>query len=780
MNKTVFTLLILFSFNLFAQKEKDGGIKFEYDDDDSTKKAKKGTKKNKKGNTIVYRIDTVDARGVLLNKGWKFTYGDNPDYAKTDFKDTLNWSKKDIDTEFKQFKLTNKNQIGWFRKKIFIDSALVNQPLIMTIRISGAAELYLNGKLLHKIGTISNDDSKSELIYFKERFPYSLSFDKAGEQVLALRYLLPKKVGELQDSDFYPYSINLRHVEDYSENLEKEQGQDVLDGVILGLFLMLALIHFFLYKFFNDQPYNALFGLAQILFFVYLLLPKFFSDKVDFYQHVQVTNFKSIIYHIAHLCMMLATYIYLSKPTPKLFWVLTSAFFVTHLLVLAKIINVEFVFAAYGLLLINYIIMIVIAIRNKNINGKHLRTALVIFILSIIIFFVIFIVLIIVLSSINVKLVRSNLEGNEMYFVSPFLILFMVGPQIAISGSIIFGIARQFLKTNFSLEKQLKENEKLASEKQEILYKQNEILEHQVAERTAELEASFKELKETQNQLVQREKLASLGELTAGIAHEIQNPLNFVNNFSEVSKELLEELLDERKKEKAERDETLEDEILGDIEQNLSKINHHGKRASNIVKGMLEHSRASTGEKQLTDINALADEYLRLSYHGLRAKDKSFNSDFKTELEENLPKIKAIPQDLGRVLLNLFNNAFYAVSSVGSSGTPAATLTHRSEYKPLVSVSTRRCLSEAGGVTHEGTVAKGDFIEIKISDNGTGIPESLKQKIFQPFFTTKPTGEGTGLGLSLSYDIITKGHGGTISLDSEEGVGTTFTIKLPI
>ena len=310
----------------------------------------------------------------------------------------------------------------------------------------------------------------------------------------------------------------------------------------------------------------------------------------------------------------------------------------------------------------------------------------------------------------------------------------------------------------------------------QILEDKKNSLENQVAERTAELtqqkealEKTVTELKTTQTQLIHAEKMASLGELTAGIAHEIQNPLNFVNNFSEMSVELIEELKEERSKEKGERDEGLESELLADIIQNLEKITHHGKRASSIVKGMLEHSRTSSGVKELTDINALADEYLRLSYHGLRAKDKTFNADFKTDFEENLPKVEVVTQDFGRVLLNLMNNAFYAVgkrrTNVGEVKPSVELLADVEEFKPMVNITTKSINNQ---------------IVISINDNGTGMPEAVKAKIFQPFFTTKPTGEGTGLGLSLAYDIVTKGHNGTIDVQSVENKGTEFTITLPI
>ncbi|MGN6539453.1 MAG: ATP-binding protein [Ginsengibacter sp.] len=278
-------------------------------------------------------------------------------------------------------------------------------------------------------------------------------------------------------------------------------------------------------------------------------------------------------------------------------------------------------------------------------------------------------------------------------------------------------------------------------------------------EQKNEIQRTLMELKTSQAQLIQSEKMASLGELTAGIAHEIQNPLNFVNNFSDVNKEMLQELKIERSKPNAERDGSLQDDLINDVLANEEKINHHGKRADAIVKGMLQHSRKSSGQKEPTDINALADEYLRLSYHGLRAKDKTFNADFKTDFDESIGKINIIPQEIGRVLLNLFNNAFYAVDEKQK----AEGETQKTAYTPVVLLTTKK---------------SDGHIEIHVKDNGNGIFQKNLDKIFQPFFTTKPTGQGTGLGLSLSYDII-KAHGGEIKVESKEGEGSEFVIMLP-
>jgi len=299
--------------------------------------------------------------------------------------------------------------------------------------------------------------------------------------------------------------------------------------------------------------------------------------------------------------------------------------------------------------------------------------------------------------------------------------------------------------------------------REQNLRTKNEQLERKVEERTNSLKVTLDNLKSTQAQLIQSEKMASLGELTAGIAHEIQNPLNFINNFAEVNAELIDEL-----NEGIENQNLAEvKSIAGNIRENEEKILFHGKRADTIVKGMLQHSRSSNGSKEPTDINALTDEYLRLAYHGMRAKDKSFNATMKTDFDPAIGLVNIIPQDIGRVILNLITNAFYAVSTPKS---PKGDL----PYAPTVTVSTKILLPPSGGAG----VNRGTWVEISVRDNGPGIPSHILDKIFQPFFTTKPTGQGTGLGLSLSYDII-KAHGGELKVETKEGEGSTFIIQLP-
>ena len=345
----------------------------------------------------------------------------------------------------------------------------------------------------------------------------------------------------------------------------------------------------------------------------------------------------------------------------------------------------------------------------------------------------------------------SDELGNVLSIVFPLWLLSIIWLVLYFTW-ILF---QQYDRQKRAIIQHALDAERMAKEKEierNILIEQKKVeLEKTVHDRTAELRNSLENLKATQSQLIQSEKMASLGELTAGIAHEIQNPLNFVNNFSEVNTELIAEM-------KAEIEKGNYDEVKAlakDVEENEQKINHHGKRAGDIVKGMLQHSRSSSGVKEPTNLNALADEYLRLAYHGLRAKDKSFNATLKTEFDESIGNINITPQDIGRVILNLITNAFYATNEKRT--------TNNENYEPTVSVVTKK---------------EGNKVLISVKDNGNGIPQKILDKIFQPFFTTKPTGQGTGLGLSLSYDIV-KAHGGVVKVETKEGEGSEFIIQIP-
>jgi signal transduction histidine kinase len=348
----------------------------------------------------------------------------------------------------------------------------------------------------------------------------------------------------------------------------------------------------------------------------------------------------------------------------------------------------------------------------------------------------------------EIELLQKDTELKNAAVFNQRLIIFAT-----ISGLLIFILISIYLFRN-NLSKQ-KANQILQEQKEEIIAQREKV------------EEALDQLKSTQAQLIQSEKMASLGELTAGIAHEIKNPLNFVKNFSEVSIELL----DEMKEELAEGNLLTVKEITEDIKINLEKINQHGKRADSIVQGMLEHSRSSVGEKVETDINTLVDEFLRLSYHGIKAKNKDFNAKFTSDFVPDLPPIEVVSQDIGRVILNLINNAFYAVNERTKKG--------ENSYIPAVAVSTSIAQIENKSEIGRGSTSIQKSVKITVEDNGTGIPDSIKEKIFQPFFTTKPTGQGTGLGLSLAYDIV-KAHGGFIDVTSEENVGTSFSVFLPL
>ncbi|HWJ29097.1 MAG TPA: ATP-binding protein, partial [Flavisolibacter sp.] len=349
-------------------------------------------------------------------------------------------------------------------------------------------------------------------------------------------------------------------------------------------------------------------------------------------------------------------------------------------------------------------------------------------------------------------LIKINIEKQPDLITTVVALIFLSSA----SGIVIF-LAIDFARTSNSLKSRVAEVESLSHktleqerEKQQILANQKEQLEMEVQHRTSELRKSLTDLKATQRQLIQSEKMASLGELTSGIAHELQNPLNFINNFSDVNSELIAELRNEINKGNMESAFT----ILEDIKENEQKVNLHGKRADIIVKNMMQHSRPSSGIKEPADINALAEDFMQLSYHNIRSKDKNFFARLEMDLDENMGSIYIIPQDIGRVMLNLYNNAFYAVNEKKKHTA--------NSFEPTVSVCTKRFDNK---------------IQVTVKDNGIGIPEKMINKIYQPFFTTKPTGQGTGLGLSISYNII-KAHGGELIVQSKEGEGSTFTFEL--
>lgn len=692
-------------------------------------------------------LDSIPLYGYNLSNHWKWKTGDNLLWAKPDFDDSQ-WERMDVSESVEEFPKLREAEIAWFRRPIQVTEALVNQTLAISVRQMGASEIYLDGKLLHKLGIVSKNAEVEQTLNEANALPIVLS--DTNKHILAVRYSFSKGNFYYPGTNSGVFTLKIYNARTVGEFLEEQTNRTAgFMYFFTGIFLIFAILHFSFYASNRTRTVSLSLGINMLV-----LMLAFFLRSIESYQYNTSTReifglLSIIATYVGIFLINVSLYKYLNQKFGVIFYIL--AFLVLGGL-LCYIFNWNLPYAldswpAFLLLFVDFIRVSILADRRRDANAK-------VPIYSLIVVAVCAAVgIIIVIIGGSVGTVNSG-SSNIILNVGILVIIIMF---FSIPIGLSLSLVREYTKTHQALSRKLAEVEKLSAEnlrheqeKQQILAAQNEVLEKQVAERTAELAQSLEELKATQTQLIQSEKLASLGELTAGIAHEIQNPLNFVNNFSELSRELIEELEEERSKDKAERDEGLEEELLGDISQNLEKINHHGKRASSIVKGMLEHSRASTGKKELTDINALADEYLRLAYHGIRAKDKSFNADFKTELEANLPKVPVITQDFGRVLLNIINNAFYAVKDKAGKG--------------QVIVKTSKI---------------DDEIEIKISDNGTGIPEHVKAKIFQPFFTTKPTGQGTGLGLSLAYDIVSKGHGGTLEVETKEGEGTTFIIKLP-
>jgi two-component system NtrC family sensor kinase len=531
------------------------------------------------------------------------------------------------------------------------------------------------------------------------------------------------------------------------------------DAYILGILLLTIFFNLFFFKVVHDKVnlYFALYAFFLGINRLYEIFDSYFSwehPSMVYYIHYLGYAWTFITYFLIQFIReFFQTKIYYKHwdrwlsglAIFSLFLLIVrlfSEFFLTKMFTISFSINSLFLFYFVPL---NILITLLLFIRKKN---KSIR----LFIIGILPLNLLYLVptpqdlpSIHIGVPLFVQIVNMNYRIIEVSCVTWFILFF----------SWILFIRYDNLRKENS--QRALDNERLAKEREiergELIEKQKEELEGQVIERTADLNKSLIALRAAQSQLIQSEKMASLGELTAGIAHEIQNPLNFVNNFSDVNKELLTEMKDELDKGNVGEVKA----IANDVIENEGKINLHGKRADAIVKSMLQHSKVNSGQKEMTNINALADEYIRLAYHGFRSKDKSFNAEIVTNFDPRLPEINVISQDIGRVLLNLFNNSFYAVQQKNKTAV--------ADYKPEVSVTTYR---ENGKVI------------IKVKDNGMGIPDNIKDKIMQPFFTTKPTGEGTGLGLSLSYDIVVKGHGGSINVISNTGEGSEFSIILPL
>jgi two-component system, NtrC family, sensor kinase len=687
---------------------------------------------------------------IAINKGWRYINEDNPNVSKNDFVDTT-YSIIRINKHLDSFQL-GQPRVVWIRKIIKADSVFLTEMAQLSIAVNGAAVVYIDNQKVLEIGDLKKNLEKSDIFTTKTTFYQALMLKDTNTHVLAIKFLLPTKshINHLQSLP----AINADII--FKDNVIPETYMTMylagkIKGISGAIYIMMALIHFFFYYLFRTQRFNLHFCIGMILFGIFFLNAPSQEENSSFWSFTMKSYLRDILFHLGHLVLLSTTYEFVDFPKKKLFWSVVVLWIIVVTLKYLGILP-SYAMPILGLLIIiNYIYIINRSSKQNNMHGFIVQRALAYFA----IFFLILMVTIVVLFFVSYYYSMNLHIGEESFLFQIFGLAIIVGPPLMLSGSITFSLAKEYLRAAEGLKFKITEVEKLARENQAILSSQNTLLEEQVAIRTNDLNKSIQDLKNTQKQLIQSEKMASLGELTAGIAHEIKNPLNFVNNFSEINIELLDELSQEISKGNL----TEIDELKSQIKENLSKISMHGKRADNIVKSMLEHSRNnSTGVKDSISINRLIEENVNLAFHGIRAKDKSFNTKISLDLDSTISNIKVMPQDIGRVIINLTTNAFHAVNQklLESKAKGEA-------YEPTVTVKTSQNDNET---------------TISIKDNGTGIPKEIIEKIFQPFFTTKPTGQGTGLGLSLTYDII-DAHGGSIKVLSEEGQGTEFIITLP-
>ena len=700
--------------------------------------------------TAALRINRLPATtGLLLKNGWRYHVGDNPAWARPDFDDRA-WDTLSPTRPRRGLPPALGTGISWLRLRFELGDSLRQRALLLLTNSYGAWELYVDGQLVRRNGIVHPDPTR---VQPNPNTHEPLELPGAGHatHVLAVRFapwqypLLQKNINE---TPLFNASLQSgTQLRKATAELAAVRTILIVVGGVAGLLMLLHLAFFYYNPARRANLYFAFYTGALSLGALVI----YFGPALHFSSPVELLAFV-----LAPYLLMWLSSLWAARALYALFgfrpgW-LYAGLCVSGGALLAYCFQ-SLMNSTGQSSFVAFLLAIVLATAEQlRLTGRALRQRQG----GAAIIGVGFAVTLLVVLGM-VALTASGTTLSPMGLNLAFLFIFLP-PALAIS---LF-LAREFARDAELLQVKLGEVERLSAQtiaqeqdKQALLAAQNDTLETQVTQRTGELQRSLAELRATQAQLIQKEKMASLGELTAGIAHEIQNPLNFVNNFSEVSSELLAELAEEQAR--PERDAGLEAELVGDLRQNMAKITQHGQRAAGIVKGMLEHSRSSTGERAPTDLNRLCDEYLRLAYQGLRAKDKSFNATLTTDFAPGLPLVSAVGADVGRVLLNLFGNAFYAVQKRQQTG--------EAGYQPTVRVATQ----QAGGQ-----------VEIRVSDNGTGIPAAVQGKIFQPFFTTKPTGEGTGLGLSLSYDIIAKAHGGTLTVESQEGEGTEFLISLPL
>jgi two-component system NtrC family sensor kinase len=689
--------------------------------------------------------------GMPLDKGWKWHAGDQAEWARPTFDDTT-WEPIDPGQDIMDMPQVRQAPVGWFRLRFTVDSLMAQQSLALLIEQTGASEIYLNGRLLGKFGQVSTKTGQVRAATPSIGTFLGAPIRKAGEQILAVRFAMQTGLPYIEFVGNRNRAFSFLLTDATNINFFRQNDiRGPLDYFKFGFFLLLAIIHLSLFYFGTSRESNFYFFVSTFS----LAINSILLALVDYYVQDAATKMgalitASVLYVVGAIFFLTALYSIFNHRRGIVYWSLLAYGFISIVLLFAHYHNSY----NFGISLFAFLAFFE-AIRIAFLGGQRKQMGATIIVggsISFLVFYTLWAIILFKYLPGGPAWIYGHLAFNIGYLSMP------------VSISIYLALEASF--NSRSLTEKLKEVEQLSEEKQHILASQNETLERKVGERTAELNQSLAQLKTTQNQLIQKEKLASLGELTAGIAHEIQNPLNFVNNFAEVSVELADELHQSVE----EGDKPLSQELANDLRQNMTQIELNGKRASNIVRAMLEHSSASSGERQPTDLNGLAEEYLRLAYHGFRAKDSFFTASLHTDFQPDLPPLEGVVQDLSRVLLNLYNNAFYALKQrlLQENNDQPTTTGEPAAYEPTLWVSTRLVEGQSNR----------RVIELRVKDNGSGIPASIREKVFQPFFTTKPTGLGTGLGLSLSYDIITKGHSGEMWVDSEERKGTEFIIRL--
>ena len=733
-------------------------------------------------------LTTFGSLKLYEKGGWYFRSGNDSNWANTTI-DMIGWQALlpgNLDASYTD---ANRKLEGWFRFKFILDSSLANFPWRLLYQPYAAGEVYIDGQRFSTYGKIGNDKKPFE--FFLEIDP-TQRINLAPGQVHTLAFHIKDEIvppsrrtsmmiGRL--NSWYKSGF-VSILPDYSLPKFYNKNEFNYWTVWIGANLLFAFLFFLLFLLNKNERNLLLYAGVCFMFCCFLVFTYLNTYAGETIIHPKWLFFINVASRITGFVLVLL----ILKTVIKIFTIQLKGFYrvlftgavlfnlfnlIAGLINLYGIQNQPFLNALNGLSnllnLVAILYWVIISFRKAGPAQRVVATGILLLVALLFLLFVL------------------NPEPG-----SPIINKLVTGICLCFPLSLLIYVALRFREINKNIILNAEQIVALSEEKRVLAEQQQKQLEIQVLERTQELQNSLSDLKSTQSQLIQSEKMASLGELTAGIAHEIQNPLNFVNNFSEVSTELVDEMNNEIDKgnEQLATGNTqlaidklqLAKEIANDLKQNLEKINHHGKRAGDIVKGMLQHSRSSSGVKEPTDINKLADEYLRLAYHGLRAKDsrdaahKSFNATMITDYDASIDKINIVPQDIGRVILNLINNAFYVVNEKSKQNIAG--------YEPTVTVATKRLSLPSGSQAErrEGTKFEqggfgGGSIVITVSDNGNGIPKKILDKIFQPFFTTKPTGQGTGLGLSLSYDIV-KAHGGELTVETKEGEGSEFIIIL--